>query len=139
VSNILTKNAQSEDLAIIFPGFSKFILDYYSLGTNVDVKPFPADYRSVHYGYKLTEDNIRELQSDVLGHNRVWLISFMEGEFGGEQLLKTLNESYENKHSASYLGYAEFVSYNVTYFEKRISLWFKQPKAPVSAFALTAS
>jgi mannosyltransferase len=113
--NLVAKNAKSGDVVILFPGVTKFIWDYYERGTNVDDAPFPSvQYYSMSWVFKNTD--IKELQSDVKGHDRVWFVS--RPPWGiyyprYDQALKTLNESYKSTYSASYLGY------DVRLFESR--------------------
>jgi mannosyltransferase len=117
VSNFVIKNAQSEDLVIAFPGWTKFILDYYGRGVNAYVTPFPsADYSSMSWKNENTTENIKELQSDVKGYDRVWIVYWPA--YGSAELLiqakKTLNESFYIQSSQSYKGY------ELLLFEKRV-------------------
>ncbi|MFZ0926001.1 MAG: glycosyltransferase family 39 protein [Halobacteriota archaeon] len=115
--NLVDKNVKSGDVVILFPGYTKFIWDYYETGTNVNATPFlSVEYYSMSWTFKNTD--IKELQSDVKGHDRVWFVSPPEGPSSiyyplYDQALKTLNESYKSTYSASYLGY------DVRLFESR--------------------
>jgi len=114
--NVVINNAQSGDVVIVFPGYVKFIFDYYGRGTNANVTPFPAaDYYSMSWENKNTAENIKELQSDVNGHDRVWFVS-ATGHGSAALLIqakKALDESYDTRSSQSYPGY------DVLLYEKR--------------------
>jgi hypothetical protein len=114
--SVISKNAQSGDAVIAFPGYNKFISDYYGRGINATVTPFPtADYYSMSWKNKNTSENIKELQSDVNGHNRVWFVSTTG--YGSAKLLTqakaTLNESYNVQYSKNY-------GYEVILYVKRV-------------------
>jgi mannosyltransferase len=102
------ENAKSGDVVIVYPGLWKYVWDYYENGTNVDVMPFPATfyYHGLSWENQNTIKNIKELQSDVNGHSRVWFIRAGTSSFTPfVQALNTSNESYESKSSQAYGDY----------------------------------
>jgi hypothetical protein len=113
----VVNNTQSGDIVILDPGFNKYPFDYYQKTPNIDVKPFPAvQYYAMSWTFS-REELIKELQSDVNGHNRVWFVSSDPASTAEvdrlDLAMKTLNQSYENTYSASY------TLYTVQLFEKR--------------------
>jgi mannosyltransferase len=114
--NYIDSNAKSGDLVLVYSGGSDaMIFNWYNHRTDLTIKDFPANY--VRLWSKSPEDNIKELGSDVAGHDRVWIISTQQHEYTFDLVkalyTKTLNASYATTNSKSY------ISYDVHLYEKR--------------------
>jgi hypothetical protein len=114
--NYIDSNAKSGDLVLVYSGGSDaMIFNWYNHRTDLTIKDFPANF--VHLWSKSPEDNIKELGSDVAGHDRVWIISTQQHEYTFDLVkalyTKTLNASYATTDSKSY------ISYDVHLYEKR--------------------
>ncbi len=115
---VLNENLKSGDIVILFPAGAQYVFDYYNRATAVDAKPFPSAqgyYSEGQANAKSTADNIKELLSDVDGHDRVWFVS-ATGHGSAALLIQAknaLNESYFARSAQSYQGY------EVLLYEKR--------------------
>jgi uncharacterized membrane protein len=117
-TGFINENAQNGDLVLLFPGPASYdpLLNYYSFVTGLNVTKFP----SCSTGQGLTS-NIKELQSDIDGHNRVWfMVETPPGLPPGfwdpqvfNQTIQTFNASYNETYHTSYF------SYEVYLFEKQ--------------------
>jgi mannosyltransferase len=98
-TGFINENAKNGDLVLLFPAgtYSPSLLDYYSFVAGVNVTKFPL----CSTGEGLAT-NIKELQSDINGHNRVW---FMARSDSDPQVLNSLIQTFDN------------ASYNTTYFK----------------------
>lgn len=108
VMSYIDGNAKSEDVVLVYSGGSDaMIFNWYNNRTDLTAKDFPANY--VDLWSKSAEQNIKELTSDVAGHNRVWIISTTEHEYTVDLIkalyAKTLNASYETTDSKTYFRY----------------------------------
>lgn len=116
---VLNDNLTSGDVVILYPAGAQYAFYYYNRATNVDAKPFPSAqgyYSEGQVNAKSTADNIKELLSDVNGHDRVWLVTATGQKVSTElsiQAKNALNESYYIGSSQSYPGY------DVLLYEKR--------------------
>jgi len=128
--SFIDANFKSGDVVLISPDGHSVALnfDYYFNRTDTAVKP-------LHYWDVVgnttnssapppTKDKINEIQSDVSGHDRVWLyaINFTAGKAPENFTLSILNESYVNVYTQAYAkGSPGFTSYgyDVYLFEKR--------------------
>lgn len=117
VMSYIDGNAKRGDLVLVYSGDTDaLIFNWYNNRTDLTAKDFPANY--VNLWSKSTEQNIQELNSDVAGHDRVWIINSTtqpDHTFNLVKALyqKTLNASYATTDSKSYLGY------DVQLYEKR--------------------
>jgi uncharacterized membrane protein len=115
VMSYIDSNAKSGDVVLAYPGGNAFVFYWYNNRTDLAVKDFPANY--LHLWTKSAQENIKELSSDVAGHDRVWIISITQHEYTTDRVKalyqKTLNASYETADSKSYFGY------DVQLYEKR--------------------
>jgi hypothetical protein len=109
----VNENAKSGDLVLIYPGADPYVWDYYyRFVACAGVMRFPATLGSA---------SITELQSDINGHNRVWLVeqtlpAVQNDSFDPQvlnQAIQTLNTSYKATYHESYYGYEVYL------FEKR--------------------
>jgi len=99
-TSLIDANAKSGDVVLVYPEQDQVTFDYYNNRTDVAVKP-------IH--------SLRELQSDVTGHDRVWVFygSWAAGKATENSLLNSLNQSYSRTDAKSYFGY------DVYLYEKR--------------------
>jgi mannosyltransferase len=115
VMSYVDSNAKRGDLILVYPGSDAMIFNWYNERADLTAKNFPANYTDLWS--KSAEANIKELGSDVAGHNRVWIISTTGHEYTVDLVkalyMKTLNTSYNATDSRSYFGY------DVYLFEKR--------------------
>ncbi|MGZ4853398.1 MAG: hypothetical protein ACXV3D_09485, partial [Halobacteriota archaeon] len=118
VMSYIDVNAKRGDLVLVYSGGTdSLIFNWYNNRTDLRAKDFPAIY--VNLWSKSTEQNIQELNSDVAGHDRVWIINSTTQPDYTFNLVKTLyqntlNASYATTDSKNYLGY------DVQLYEKRV-------------------
>jgi hypothetical protein len=106
VANYIDINAEPGDLLLFNAGFcQENVFDYYSKRTDLNKKPFTEKTRDIN------EENIKELEPTVKGHNRIWLILSHSHDYKG-LIAKTLSESY------NLLYYKKYVGIEVYLFEK---------------------
>lgn len=112
-------NLRSGDLVIVAPEHLKYVFDYYSKRSDINVTTFSSSAWASTNG---SADNVKELRSAVNGHNRVWLVDGDNVPVWGDPsldpkilnlTLTTLNESHDNTNLASFAGY------HVYLYEKR--------------------
>jgi mannosyltransferase len=116
IMSYIDGTAKSGDLVLVYSGGTDaMIFNWYNNRTNLTIKDFPAIYTNLWY--KSPQQNIKELTSDLAGHNRVWIINSQQHEYTFDLVktlyTKTLNASYNETYSKSYLGY------DVHLYEKR--------------------
>jgi hypothetical protein len=99
-TSLIDANAKSGDIVLVYPEWQPYTFDYYNNRTDVAVKP-------IH--------SLKELQSDVTGHDRVWIFygRWVAGKAMENSILDILNESYARTDTKSYVGY------DVYLYEKR--------------------
>ena len=119
---LIDANFKSGDVVLVAPYWEHLTFDYYNNRTDVVVKPIyswaVADKPTSFWAtpsWLRPEDKVKEIQSDVNGHDRVWLLAvrFEDGKAAENFTLNILNESYANVYKNSYH------SYDVYLFEKR--------------------
>jgi mannosyltransferase len=109
-TSFIDANFKSGDVVLVSPSWEHFTFDYYNNRTDSAIKPIHS-----FAGVNPSQDKIREIQSDVNGYDRVWLLY----AYGGEQVsaknftLEILNESYANTLIKNYYVYQVYL------FEKR--------------------
>lgn len=105
--NTAVQNANSGDLAIVWPSYHTSVLSYYNTRADLVVSPLTS---------KSVAGITNETHLKIGGHDRVWLI-FAQYEAGSKQaypaVLAGLNESYDLSFSKQHAGY------DVYLFEKR--------------------
>jgi len=121
-TSFIDANLKSGDMVLVSPEWEHFTFDYYNNRTDIVVKPIyswnvvdkPIN-SSATPSVNRPEDKIKEIQSDVSGHDRVWLLYAYAGEdkLAKNFTLSVLNESYTNTYKMSYY------TYEVYLFEKR--------------------
>lgn len=80
VMSYIDGNARSGDLVFVYSGGANaMIFIWYNNKTDLTNKGFPAKY--IDLWSKSTEQNINELNSDVAGHDRVWIASTQQHEY----------------------------------------------------------
>jgi uncharacterized membrane protein len=104
--NILTQNASTGDAVIFFPMQMRSFFDYYyNNKTHVDAIDFPSTESVTDMRSKANspDDVVKEVLSDVSGHDRVWFIIQKPGQTYAplRQSLSALNESYKLNYSTS--------------------------------------
>ena len=107
----INENAKNEDLVLLYPGpnYLDRMLDYYSFGAGLNVTKFPSC--STEQGLA---SNIKELKSDINGHDRVWFMVYGDEPQVLNQTIQTFNNaSYNTAYNNSYIGYEVYL------FEKR--------------------
>jgi mannosyltransferase len=112
-TSLIDANAKSGDVVLIYPDYEILTFNYYNNRTDVAVK-------QISYGNGLVnnpEATTEALQSDVNGHDRVWLYDGGLGTPIENFTLNFLNESYAKISVKSYVGYN--VCYNIYLNEKR--------------------
>jgi mannosyltransferase len=109
-TSFIDANFKSGDVVLVSPPWEHFAFDYYNNRTDVAIKPI-SSYAAVN----LSQDKIREIQSDVNGYDRVWLLYAYAGEpiSAKNFTLEILNESYANTLIKNYTAYQVYL------FEKR--------------------
>jgi mannosyltransferase len=122
-TSFIDANLKSGDMVLVSPEWEHFTFDYYNNRTDIVVKPIhswnvvdkPIN-SSATPSVNRPEDKIKEIQSDVSGHDRVWLLYAYAGEdkLAKNFTLSVLNESYTNTYKMSYYIYEVYL------FEKRI-------------------
>jgi uncharacterized membrane protein len=121
-TSFIDANANSGNVVLISPSYHNLVFDYYNNRTDIDVKPIQSwavtntstNFWATPSG-NLSGDKIKEIQSDVSGHDRVW---FFDASYEGAKAadnftLSILKESYANVYVKSFSGY------DVYLFEKR--------------------
>ncbi|MHA2131492.1 MAG: glycosyltransferase family 39 protein [Promethearchaeota archaeon] len=104
LADYIDKSAEDKDLVIFHIDHIKSF-DYYSERQNIIKKPFPSKTRLV------LEENVKELESTVKGHSRVWVVLSHSRDY--ESLItKTLEKSY------TMIDYKKFVGIEVFLFER---------------------
>ena len=121
-TSFIDANLKSGDIVLVSPEWEHSTFDYYNNPTDIVVKPIhswnvvdkPIN-SSATPSVNRPEDKIKEIQSDVSGHDRVWLLYAYAGEdkLAKNFTLSVLNESYTNTYKMSYY------TYEVYLFEKR--------------------
>jgi len=105
----INENAKDGDLVLV-TGYLDPVFNYYSFVAGLNVTKFPS--WSTGQGIA---SNIKELQSDINGHNRVWWMA--ESGIDPQVLNQTIqtfnNASYNTTYNKSYIGY------DVYLFEKQ--------------------
>jgi len=109
-TSFIDANFKSGDVVLVSPPWEHFTFDYYNNRTDIAIKPINS-----YAAFNLSEDKIREIQSDVNGSDRVWLLYAYAGEplSAKNFTLEILNESYANTLVKNYY------TYQVYLFEKR--------------------
>jgi hypothetical protein len=119
-TGFVNENAKNEDLVLVYPGGDPLVYDYYyRFNVSGGVMPFP----SCSTGQGLAS-NIIELQSDINGHNRVWLVLQTLPLLQGASSIwdpQVLNQTIQTFSNASYneTYHKSYVGYEVYLFEKR--------------------
>jgi len=123
-------NLKSGDVVLVSHG-QNVVFDYYNKRTDAVVNPLHS-WAVVGNATNSTatpsvKDKINEIQSDVSGHDRVWLFAtnFITGKAAENFTLSILNESYANIYTKTYLGASSgstAYGYDVYLFEKRTLL-----------------
>jgi mannosyltransferase len=121
-TSFINENAKNGDLVLLSPGpgFYVFELNYYTFAAGLNVTLFPScSTRLSLASYS------KELQSDINGHNRVWLLvktgvalppSSAQDPMRLQvlnQTIQTFNASYNTIYHKSYYGFEVYL------FEKR--------------------
>ena len=101
-TSFVDANAKSGDVVLIYTYWENLTFNYYNNRTDVAVKP-------IYFGGWPPVNNAEELQSDVNGHDRVWLYNSENASF----VLNFLNERYALIYVKNYYAY------NVYLYEKR--------------------
>jgi hypothetical protein len=98
---------------LVSPSYQSYVWNYYNNRTDVAVKLL--DSLGATPSNDSREVKTKEIQSDVLGHDRVWFLVSSSGSAsaGTNFTLSVLNESYANLYLKSYYDY------NVYLFQKR--------------------
>jgi mannosyltransferase len=104
---LIDANANSGDVVLVSPSYQSWVWNYYNNRTDVAVKLL--DSLGATPSNNSREIQTKEIQSDVLGNDRVWFLSTSGANF----TLSVLNQSYANVYFKSYYGY------DVYLFEKR--------------------
>jgi uncharacterized membrane protein len=126
--SFIDANLKSGDVVLVSPDGHSIVFDYYNNRTDAVAKP-------LHYWGVVgnttnssetpsVKDKINEIQSDVSGHDRVWLFAsnFIAGKAAENFTLRILNESYVNIETKTYAGGSSLFTsygYDVYLFEKR--------------------
>jgi len=106
--SLIDANANSGDVVLVSPSYQSYEWNYYNNRTDVAVKLL--DSLGATPSNDSREIQIKEIQSDVLGNDRVW---FLESTSGANFTLSVLNQSHANTYIKSYYGYRVYL------FEKR--------------------
>ncbi len=105
--NTVVQNANSGDVAVVWPSYHTSVFSYYNTRADLAVSPLTG---------KSAASIINETRLKIGGHDRAWLI-VARYEAGSKQayaaILEGLNESYDLSFSKHYSGY------DVYLFEKR--------------------
>ena len=99
---MIDANAKSGDVVLIYPDWGNLPFNYYNNRTDVAVK-------QIDYGGWPSVNNTEALQSDVSGHDRVWLYNSGDASF----TKSFLNERYALIHVQKYYSEEVFL------YEKR--------------------
>ena len=113
-TGFVNENAKNGDLVVFFSGSGSFdpVLSYYSFVAGLNVTRFP----SCSTGQGLAS-NIKELQSDINGHNRVWFI--VQGYSYADSYLQVLNQTVQTFHASYNETYHKtYYGYDVYLFER---------------------
>jgi hypothetical protein len=118
-TGFINENAKNGDLVLLFPGpgYSDPLVNYYSFVAGLNVTKFP----SCSTGQGLAS-NIKELQTDINGNNRVWLmVQTPPGLALGIWDPQVFNQTIQTFNNASYneTYYKSYFSYEVFLFEKQ--------------------
>jgi len=109
-TSFIDANAKSGDVVLIYPDWEALTFNYYNNRTDVAVKQIYYGNGSVNNPEATTE----ALQSDVIGHDRVWFYGATGLGTSMENFtLNSLNESYAKIYVKNYVGY------NMYLYEKR--------------------
>ena len=110
----VNENAKNGDFVLVSPGYDQFVYNYsYRFVVSAGVVPFPSC--STVQGLA---SNIKKLQSDINGHNRVWFVvetlPLLQGGPGWDpqllnQTMQTFNASYNETYHKSYYGYEVYL------------------------------
>jgi hypothetical protein len=112
-------NLRSGDLVIVAPEHLRYVFDYYSKRSDINVTNFSSSAWASTNG---SAGNVKALRSAVNGHNRVWLVDGDNVPVWGDPSLDSkvlnltltaLNESHDNTKFATFAGYRVYL------YEKR--------------------
>jgi mannosyltransferase len=113
-TSLIDANIRSGDVVLVAPSWDRAVFDYYNNRTDIVVKPMyswavanqTSSFWATASGSR-PEDKIKEIQTDVNGHDRVWLLAeqYADGKAAEDFTLNILNGSYSNIYKKCYYGY----------------------------------
>jgi len=127
-TSFIDANLKSGDVILVTPDTHGAVFDYYNNRTDAVVKPLQSwaavGNTTNSSAPPSVKDKINEIQSDVSGHDRVWLFAanFTAGKAAENFTLRILNESYASVYTKTYGGGrsgSTAYGYDVYLFEKR--------------------
>ena len=103
----INENAKNEDLVLFVPNYGSAVL-YYGLAAGLNVTTIVP--------WSGNASNVKQLQLDINGHNRVWVVEemFSEGNIQLPQTMEILKNASYNRISEHYFGW-----YAIYLFEKQ--------------------